>query len=65
MKEQEFFILGKGFSFYFYGSNVTCMHKVLKCFQHSALSLCIVIQATKIGRGILLPVRENDYCLFQ
>lgn len=28
-KEQEFFILRRGFRFYFYGSKVTCMHKVL------------------------------------
>lgn len=38
-KEQEFFILRRGFRFYFCGSKVTCMHKVFECFQHAALSL--------------------------
>lgn len=46
-KEQESFILRRGFRFYFYGSKVTCMHKVFKRFQHAALSLYIVVQATR------------------
>lgn len=64
-KEQEFFILRKGFKSSFRGSNVTCMWKVLNAFNAQLFLSVWLFMLPKLVGGVRFTVKEYDYCLFQ